>query len=471
MLRKLNKENANVSVERPVKVLQFGDGNFLRGFADWMIDILNENAGFNGNIQVIAPLRKGRTVSPDHQNGLFHVVLNGISNGETVSNIRLITSVSGYIDPYSQHDLFLETAKNPNIRFLLSNSTESGIAFLDSDIDSSRPAESFPGKVTQWLWNRFLHFRGDRGAGIYFLPCELVQNNGDLLQEFVLRYAAVWQLPSEFSSWINDHNTFCNTLVDRIVTGFPKERATELNNAMGFEDEKLVAAEPYYLWVIESKNKVEELFPSARAGVAVEFVSDIKPYRNRKVRILNGAHTAMMAMAYLRGFRTVREAIEDPYIFEFIEHAVSKEIIPTLPLPVGELNKFADEVIGRFRNPFIRHELVSIALNSISKFKVRVLPSILEYQMIKGVLPANLVQSFAALLIFYRGEWRGEKMPVKDDETVMAFMKQAWDQPIVKHTVDLILSNTDLWGEDLTGVNGLSTRVVKEAERIMSYEL
>jgi tagaturonate reductase len=466
MPRKLNKENANVSVERPVKVLQFGDGNFLRGFADWIIDILNEKADFNGSIQVVAPLRKGRVASLDHQDGLFHVVLNGISNGEVISEVRLITSVCGYIDPYSQHDSFLKTAKDPNIRFLFSNSTESGIAFLESDIDSTKPAESFPGKVTQWLWHRFIHFRGDSRAGIYFLPCELVQNNGDTLQELVLKYAAAWNFPPEFSSWINDHNTFCNTLVDRIVTGFPKERAAELNNMTGFEDEKLVAAEPYYLWVIESKNQVEEIFPSAKADLAVEFVPDLKPYRTRKVRILNGAHTAMMAMAYLRGLRTVRDAIEDPYIFEFLEHAIRNEVIPTLPLPAGELNKFADEVIERFRNPYIKHELASIALNSISKFKVRVLPSILDYEMIKGVLPENLVRSFAALLIFYRGEWQGEKMPVKDDDSVMVFMKQAWEQPTIKHAIDVILSNSSLWGEDLTMVRGLSERISKAVDII-----
>ncbi|MEP6734626.1 MAG: tagaturonate reductase [Chryseolinea sp.] len=464
MLAKLNKENAKVSIDRPVKVLQFGDGNFLRGFVDWMIDVLNENTDFNGNIKVIAPLRKGRATSPDHQDGLFHVVLNGIADGIRVSDTRLITSVSETIDPYLQNNAFLETVKDRNIKLLVSNSTESGIAFLDSDIDLTKPAESFPAKVTQWLWQRFLHFKGDESVGIYFLPCELIQNNGDKLQEMVLKYATVWQLPVEFTTWINDHNTFCNTLVDRIVTGYPKERARELNAATGFEDEKLVAAEPYYLWVIESKKQVEEIFPSRKAGLAVEFVSDLKPYHTRKVRILNGAHTAMMSIAYLRGLRTVREAIEDPDVFEFVENAIRKEIIPTLPLPARELNKFADEVIERFRNPFISHELASIALNSISKFRVRVLPSILEYELIKGVLPENLVRSFAALLLFYRGKWKGEKMPVKDDEGVAEFIREAWAEPTTKHFVDRILSNVHLWGEDLTMVSGLGVRLVKEIE-------
>ncbi len=462
MLKKLNRINAGIRQERPVKVLQFGDGNFLRGFADWIIDILNEQTDFNGGIQVISPLRRSSAAAQYDQDGLYHVVLNGIKRGTTFSELRMITAVSGYVDPYGQYEAFLALAGHASIKFVISNTTEAGISFNPGDTDADKVSESFPGKVTQLLYHRYKRFDGDRGKGLIFLPCELIENNGLALKLTVLQYAQLWKLPLEFIHWIDHSNIFCNTLVDRIVTGFPKATADEINRKTGFADNRIVAAEPYYLWVIEGPSEVRKNFPVQQAGLEVLFVNDLTPYRTRKVRILNGAHTSLMAVAYLKGFRTVLEAVQDPELYNFIQKAITSEIIPTLPLHEKELIAFAAEVLERFQNPTIRHELSAIALNSITKFKVRVLPSILDYVSLKGKLPPHLVYAFASLLVFYRGDWKGEKLPLNDNPDTIDFFKQSWAIENVAEVVHTILSNTRLWDQDLTSIEGLVEAVVRE---------
>jgi len=478
MLRPLNRETAGLKQTRPVKVIQFGDGNFMRGFMDWIIDILNEKTDFDGSVLLIRPLRKGKDDKKFEQDGLFHVAQRGLLNGKTVSETRLITCVNRALNPYLDFDSFLRTAENSDLQFIISNTTEAGIAFDASDSDINSVPNSFPGKVTRLLFQRFTFFKKDNTKGLSLIPCELIEKNGEKLREIILQYAEVWNLPADFKSWIVESNTFCNTLVDRIVPGFPKDSAKEIQESVGYEDSQIVMAEPYHLLVIEpcpatdtSLQRIKKIFPAEKAGLQVKFVSDVTPYRTSKVRILNGAHTTLVPIAYLRGLRTVMESINDAYIGDFVSKAVNEEIIPTLDLPEDELRQFASDVIERFKNPFIRHELISIALNSISKFKVRVLPSILEYERRTKKLPNRLLQAFAALIVFYKGSWRGVAIPLNDSPEVLAFFKDAWASENVESAVHKTLSHASFWGSDLTEVNGLEKVVTNHVIELLNADV
>ncbi|MCW5911922.1 MAG: tagaturonate reductase [Cyclobacteriaceae bacterium] len=463
MLRELNASTAG-KPQRPVRILQFGEGNFLRAFADWMVDILNEKTGFNGNIQIVQPLPDGMTDALNKQDCLYHVTLNGILQGKTFSDTRLITSINGAINPYENPAAFFEQAENPELQFVISNTTESGIAFDVTDSHSATLAKSFPGKVTQLLWHRYNHFNGAADKGLYFLPCELIEKNADTLRTTIHQYIELWNLPADFKLWVNEHNVFCNTLVDRIVPGFPKDTIDTIQKELDYKDNLVVTAEPFHLWVIEAPEAVSKAFPADKAGLDVKFVSDLTPYRTRKVRILNGAHTALVPVAYLRGLRTVKESVDDTITGKFIREAIFNEIVPTLELPARELNQFAHDVIERFQNPFIRHELASIALNSVSKFKVRVLPSLLTYYNQTGTLPERLVLSLTALILFYKGEWNGASTPLNDALEVIEHFKNAWNESSLEKTMHLILSNTDFWGTDLTRVKGLTNHIVNQVK-------
>ena len=291
-----------------------------------------------------------------------------------------------------------------------------------------------------------------------------MKSNGDTLKETILLYAKLWKLPEDFKQWITSCNQFCNTLVDRIVPGFPKETIHEIQQSIGYEDNLVVEAEPFHLWVIEGPESLQQQFPATKAGLQVKFVKDLTPYRTRKVRILNGAHTTLVPVAYLAGIRTVKESIDDKNIGTYIRNVIFNEIIPTLDLPADELTQFANDVIERFQNPFIKHELLSIALNSISKFKVRVLPSVLEYKKRTGKLPVDLLYSLAALIRFYKGEWHGDAIPLNDSPEVLNFFKMAWQEQDVQKIVQKVLSNESFWGQDLTQVDGVgrsSHKIIK----------
>lgn len=461
MLRPLTRANTGIDIQRPVKVLQFGEGNFLRAFADWMIDILNEKTDFNGAIQIVQPLRQGLVDMLREQDGLYHVVLNGIRQGKSLQETRLITSVSSLINPYDAYDAYLQAAENPELRFIISNTTEAGIAFSATDTTVQQIAESFPGKLTALLYHRFVHFGGDIHRGLYLIPCELIDKNGDQLKKVIHQYIQHWQLPAAFAQWIDTANHFCNTLVDRIVPGYPKDTIQSIQQQIGYADKLVVMAEPFHLWVIEGPDHLQQVLPFGQTDLQVKFVKDMTPYRTRKVSILNGAHTAMVPVAYLRGLRTVQQAVEDPYTGKYIRQIIFDEIIPTLDLPPAELNQFAEDVIERFQNPFIRHELSSIALNAISKYKVRVLPTVLEYQKRTGHLPQGLVLALAQQLFFYKGQHQGEPLPVNDAPEVIDIFQRAWKQDDLSQTVRTILSDTVLWGTDLTAIKGLSEQLLR----------
>lgn len=470
MLKKLNRKTANITQTRPVKVLQFGEGNFLRGFVDWMIDVMNEKTDFNGNVKLVQPIKSGMVNMINEQDGLYHVVLSGISNGKASQEIRLIDSVVGGLNPYEDFDGFLDLATETELKFVISNTTEAGIIFDPEDANSQSLPNSFPGKLTLLLYYRYSHFRGDKDKGLFIIPCELIDRNGEMLKSAILKYISHWELPDNFRQWIEDSNHFCNTLVDRIVPGFPKEDITEIQAQTGYEDRLVVKAEPFHLWVIEAPEAVRSAFPAALAGLQVKFVQDITPYRTRKVRILNGAHTAMVPVAYLYGLRTVRESVEDPVIGNFIRRLINEEIIPTLNLPDEELKSFAHDVIERFQNPFIKHELITISLNSIAKFKTRVLPTMLSYYRDNGRLPLSMVFSMACLIYFYRGQWNGEPIKISDDEEVISFFRAIWDEEDLSAVAEIVLSNEDFWGEDLTKVEGLKVSLQAYLEQIKDEE-
>lgn len=477
MLKKLNQSTVGVPQRYPVKILQFGEGNFLRAFVDWMVDLLNENAGFGGVVQIVQPIAQGMGQKLTEQDGLFHVVLTGIRDGRSVNEVRLVRSVANVVNPYENYNDYLRAGENPDLRYVVSNTTEAGIAFSEDDRGPDSLPHSFPGKLTALLLHRYRFFGGDPAKALTILPCELIEKNGEALREAILRYIVHWKLEDDFRKWIVDDTVFCNTLVDRIVPGFPRDNIRDIWDKTGYEDDLVVKAETFHLWVIEPKAdeaKVARLrnsLPFESAGLSVKFVDDLTPYRSRKVRILNGAHTAMVPVGYLRGLRTVKETIDDPFTGAFVRKAIAEEIIPTLDLPRQELERFAHDVIERFQNPFIRHELLSIALNSVSKFKVRVLPSILEYIRRTGDLPQRLIYSLAALILFYRGSWKGEPVPLNDTPAVLEFFRNAWSDPDdLSKVVQRVLSSEALWDSDLTQLNGLSRAIEKSLMEMLAEE-
>ena len=451
----------------PEKVVQFGEGNFLRAFVDWQIDELNKHTDFNGSVVVVQPRGKGKTDKLNQQEGLYTLFLQGLKNGKSVKEHHVISSISRGMDLFNHYEDYLKLAHNPDLRFIVSNTTEAGIYFEPQDQFVDRPQKSFPAKLTVFLYERFQAFKGDKNKGFIIIPCELIEKNGEILKGFILNYANLWNLGEAFVDWIHRGNIFCNSMVDRIVPGYPVDTIDEIYEELGYIDDFVVVSEQYHLWVIEGPTWIRDEFPVHLAGLNTIFVEDMTPFRTRKVRILNGAHTAMTPVAYLMGVNTVAEAIKHGMIGQFIGELIDEEIIPTLNSPIVELQAFAEDVKERFRNPFIQHYLLSIALNSIAKFKTRNLPTLIEYYHIKQKLPNKLVFSFAALLYFYKG-YRGEaEIELLDDEEVLALFKEQWQQfdgtiagtrRLVKH----ILSCKDIWEQDLNEIPGLMEAVSKD---------
>lgn len=446
------------------KILQFGEGNFLRAFVDWMVDKMNKETDFGGSIAVVQPLENGLINMLNEQDGLYTLYLQGIKDGEVKKENMIIEAISRGINPYTEYDQYLENAKNPELRFIISNTTEAGIAFDENDKLNDRPQKSFPGKVTALLYERYKAFDGDANKGFIFIPCELIDKNGEKLKEIILKYASVWNLEQDFINWINNSNTFCNSLVDRIVPGYPKDKIDEITKELGYEDKLVVEGEQFHLWVIEGPDFVKDEFAADKADLNVLFTNDLTPYRTRKVRILNGAHTSMVPVSLLYGLETVRETVEDDVMGKFVKEAIFDEIVPTLDLPESELEYFANAVLDRFRNPFIKHHLISIALNSNSKYETRVLPSVLEYHNRKGTLPNKLVLSLAALIRLFKGEINGNSIDLKENPEILSMYNELWksydnNEINVKDIVEKVLSNESIWKMDLNKIEGLTDKV------------
>lgn len=457
-MNELNRKEAGLAQNRPEQVLQFGGGNFLRAFVDWMIDHLNKHTDFSSDVIIVKPTARGDYRELREQDGLFHVVLQGIQRGQPIEEKILIDCVSRVIHPYREWTAYLDSAEQASIRYIVSNTTEAGIAFSEKDQFEDHPPEEFPGKLTQWLYRRFQYFEGDSAKGCVLLPCELIEQNGTVLRQCILKYADHWGLPPGFKQWIEAHNIFCNTLVDRIVSGYPEAEAGALQKELGYEDPLLVAGEYYHSWVIQGPEFLAKELGFDQTELNVKFVDDLKPYRTLKVRMLNGAHTAMVPVGYLSGMRSVREVMEEPNLSNYIQQLLQLEVMLTLDTSKQELEDFAQAVTDRFLNPGIHHQLISIALNSTSKYKTRLLPSLLAYYRREQTLPPRIVLALAALIVFYRGEWQGETIPLNDDQDRILFLGDLWikfeAEPETISTA--VLGRTDWWGEDLNQIPNLT---------------
>ncbi len=448
----------------PVKVLQFGEGNFLRAFADWYIEKANRMGVFNGRVLIAKPTDRGSAKQLTAQNCFYTVLSRGRDGGKIIEDSDVISSVSECISCYDDCGRLLASAESPEISVVISNTTEAGIVYNNGEKLSDFPYVSFPAKLTAVLYHRYKTL--GRGSGLLILPVELIENNGKALLNCVLRYADDWKLGDDFINYLTDDCKFCSTLVDRIVTGFPSDEYESITKKLGYEDNLLVACEPYHSWIIEGREEWKNIFPVHLADSSVVWTNDLSAYRERKVKILNGAHTMSAPAAYLCGFDIVRDMMRNPYFSAYIKKGLFNEILPTLKLPYDESKAFADAVFERFDNPFIDHRLLDISLNSVSKYKTRCLPSVLDYKEMTGKLPKVLIFSLAALLVFYNGaydengdfyaERNGIKYRIRDSRAVTDFFYDAYKSEDV---VGKVLSNRDFWDVDLTEIDGMYNAV------------
>ena len=461
-MEKLNRETAKVTRTYPERIIQFGEGNFLRAFVDWIIFNMNNKADFNSSVVIVQPLANGMIDMLNDQDGLYHLNLQGLNKGKAVDSIELIDVVSRCLNPYSQFQDYLKLAENPDMRFVISNTTEAGIAFDDSCKPDDAPASSFPGKLTQLLFHRFKTFNGAMDKGLIMLPCELIFHNGTELKKCIEQYIALWNLGEEFKQWFEKACGVYCTLVDRIVPGYPRDTINEILEKVQLEDKMVVKAEIFHLWVIEAPESVAKEFPADKAGLNVLFVPSEKPYHDRKVTLLNGPHTVMSPVAYLSGIDTVSEGLKDEVIAKFVDKVMFKELLETLDLPKAELEKFGADVLDRFKNPFVKHFYTSIMLNSFPKFKTRDLPGLKIYLERKGELPLGLVLGLAGIITYYKGGKRGDvEITPNDDKAITDLLTELWKSGDVAKVAQGVLAAEFIWGEDLNKVKGLTSKVVE----------
>lgn len=465
-MEKLNRKNTGLENRLPIKIVQFGEGNFLRAFVDYAIQKLNNEVGFNAGVVVVQPIENGLVKMLNDQDGLYTLFMKGVIKGKEIQEKELISSIVKGVDPYASFNEYMALAKEEELAFIISNTTESGIAYVGSDTPEMQPPSSFPAKLTVLLYERYKHFKGDASKGLTIIPCELINYNSDTLKEIILQYIEDWKLEAGFKTWLLDNSTFHNTLVDRIVPGYPKDEIEDYNKQLDYSDNLIVTAEAFFLWVIEGDAALKEKLPFHKTDLDVKIVADMQPYRTRKVRILNGVHTAMVPFSILYGNQTVKESVDGNFTGKFINQGIFKEIIETIDMDKAELNSFAEAVLDRFRNPFIKHNLSSIALNSISKFKVRVLPSLLEYVAIHSKVPTHLTFAFACMIRFYKGTWKNESLPVNDSPEIVAAFSEIFKSDNNSEIVQKTLGNISFWDQDLNKVNTLAQALVIALDEI-----
>lgn len=444
--------NKNIVAKKTskIKIMQFGEGNFLRAFVDWIIQKMNDSNEYDGHVVVVQPLNFGRVKELQQQDGLFTLYLQGLENGKVVKTHEVIDVLDDFINPYSEYDKYLKYAESEDLEVVISNTTEAGIVLDETDIDFSKTPNTFPGKVLALLERRYQHFNGDVTKGLSFICCELIDYNGEELRRCVLGLARAKNCSQEFVNWINEACHFTSTLVDRIVPGYPRDEIKEITEELGYVDNNIVKGEIFHLWVLQKEAHIEKVFPCDEVGLNVIYAESIVPYKQRKVKILNGCHTCMVPVAYLYGIDTVKESIENEHIGRFTNEFVFDEVVPTIKLPHDQMVSFANSVFERYLNPFVRHELMSIALNSISKYKARVLPTVKDYYELNGVLPTHAMFSLASLIKFYFGLRNEEPIKLNDDPKYLEFFNELKVKGLEeKEVVRLVLSQVDMWGEDL----------------------
>lgn len=463
--------------ELPEKVLQFGTGVLLRGLPDYFIDKANRQGIFNGRVVVVKSTDKGGTDVFAEQDGLYTLCIRGIDKGKDIEENRICSAISRVLSAKSQWKEILDCAANPELQIIISNTTEVGISLVKEDIRQEPPA-SFPAKLLAFLYQRYKAFKGSEDAGMVIIPTELIVGNGDRLEEIVLALAEYNSLESEFIEWLKTNNTFCNSLVDRIVPGKPAaEIKTQIEEVLGYQDELMIMGEVYRLWAIEGNERVKEVltFSKADAGVIIE--PDIEKYRELKLRLLNGTHTLSCGLAFLSGIQTVKDAMEDKVFGRFIHDLMLNEIAPAIPAEVDakEAELFGQQVLDRFRNPFIKHQWISITLQYTSKIKMRVVPVLLKYMADYKKVPDHIALGFAAYLRFMKAEkkegtvftgvWNGKDYPINDDQA--AYFYEQWKDTDADALVKKVFSDADLWGTDLSQLGSFTQSVQKNLGHLM----
>ena len=464
-MKALNKLTAPKAVA-PEKIIQFGEGNFLRAFVDWIIWNMNQKTNFNASVAVVQPIDRGMAEWLNGQDCLYHVNLQCRLNGEAINSLERIDVISRALNPYSQNAAFMALADQPEIRFVISNTTEAGITFDPTCKFTDAPASSYPGKLVQLLYRRYKTFEGDPKKGLIFMPCELIFLNGHHLKDCIRKYIELWKDDfatdyEGFKEWFEKYNYVCATLVDRIVPGFPRKDIAAIQEKVGYADNLVVQAEIFHLWVIEkpenmSIEQLREEFPAEKAGLHVLIAESEKPYHERKVTLLNGPHTVLSPVAYLSGINIVRDACNDPVIGKYIHKVQFEELMETLNLPMEELRQFASDVLERFNNPYVDHQVTSIMLNSFPKFETRDLPGLKTYLERKGELPKGLVLGLAAIITYYKGGTRADGAPIQpnDAQEIMDLLQQLWATGCTRKVAEGVLGATDvIWKESKQNLN------------------
>ncbi|MBQ8676487.1 MAG: tagaturonate reductase [Bacteroidaceae bacterium] len=479
MLKTLNSRTAPKR-KAPERIIQFGEGNFLRCFVDWIVEKMNDRTDFNSSVVVVQPIERGMVDWLNGQDCMYHVNLQGRASGEVVNSIDRIDCISRALNPYTQFRAFLALAEQPEMRFVISNTTEAGIAFDPQCRLTDQPAASYPGKLTQLLYHRYQTFDGAADKGLIIMPCELIFLNGHHLKDCISKYIELWRddLGGDyegFRRWFDECCYVCATLVDRIVPGFPRKEIKEIQQRISYEDNLVVQGEAFHLWVIERAENmtIEQLkaeFPADKAGLNVLIVDSEAPYHERKVTLLNGPHTVLSPVAYLSGIDIVRDAVNDPLIGRFIHRVQFEELMQTLNLPQDELKKFAEDVLERFNNPYVDHQVTSIMLNSLPKYATRDLPGLKTFLSRAGQLPQGLVFGLAAIITYYRGGTRADGAPITPNDSAenMKLVADLWQTGDTATVARGVLAAKEVWGEDLNEIDGLTQLLTSDLQLIQT---
>lgn len=440
-----------------IKVLQYGEGNFLRTFVDYYFDNLNQEGG-EYEVNIVKPITFGNLEKFKKQKNIYHIILRGMDNGKVKEDVHEIHSVKNAIDPFVDFEQYISLAKDKDLKIVVSNTTEAGICYNEKDKIDEFEGITYPAKLTQFLLERF----NANLDGLYIMPVELIDNNADELKQCVLKYIELWKLSKEFKDWVLEKNYFCNTLVDRIVSGYPRDEKTKqhLTELVGKEDELMSVGEPFGLWAVEDKGNIKEYIKGGEHGIEVVLTKDIKYYKKRKVRVLNGSHTNLVPVGLWKGMETVYDCMKNKEMLCFINETLEREIIPFVSKDIEATKKFAESIVDRFTNPFLNHQLTSIALNSISKWRARVLPSFKDYYETNGKLPQNLATGFVYLMKIYKSvkkeaddkyyvQLPSRKIEIKDEKTYLEYFNNGG-------SVIEFMQDESVWGEDLTKYSGFA---------------
>ncbi|MCL4120233.1 UNVERIFIED_CONTAM: hypothetical protein GTU68_027827 [Idotea baltica] len=475
-MKKLTRKTANVVQVYPERILQFGGGNFLRGFVDWIIDKYNRQSNDEKiGILAVKVRREGTYQDWKDQDGLFHLFSKGYANGRIIDERILIKSIVRILEVHNEYDAFIESAKNPELNIIVSNTTETGITFDDRDKNEDIP-HTFPGQLCQWLYARWKFFQDDKKGNCIVIPCELIEHNGDVLKQTLVKYAMHWQLEEEFKNWLDHHCQFCNSLVDRIVPGINRSALSEYQQRTGYEDKMITEGEPYHLWAIESRYDLSRKLPLDRIGLNVIFTKNLEPFKELKLKILNGTHTTMTFIGLLMGVDLVKDIVNHEVLEPFTEKLIFEEIIPSISLDRDTSIEYGKDVLERFKNPFLEHRLQSISLYSISKFSTRIKPTIKAYKVLNDKLPERLMLSFSSLLIFYKGALGNQFFTPNDEAFKIEKIKQHWNKinaggVISAVSIYELLADEELWAENLNDIDGFSANIAGNLVEILNGNL